>query len=111
MVEKAREATGVVRHVAKMVKRDAVTSGIPIYSVTQSFFDPDNSLSAAVGYFIQTNAVNWIKRMGSIFKKVRSVPEGHAEAHGVFVISDTVEDPEKPQKPARRNFKEASGLA
>lgn len=103
MIEQTKKKTGLVRHVAKMVKCDKKTSGIPMYSVVQSFFDPDNSLSATVGNFIQTNDTNWIKRMGSIFKKATSVPDGHAAQYGIFVISNTVEDPEKPVK---RSFKE-----
>jgi len=97
-----KKKTGVVRHIAKMVKCDKITSGIPMYSVMQSFFDPDNSLSATVGNFIQTNAINWIKRMGSTFKKATSVPDGHAAQYGIFVISNTAEDPEKP---IERGFK------
>lgn len=103
MAEKTRSTTTVVRHVAKMEKRDKVTSDIPMYSVAQSFFDPANNISAVVGNFIQTNAANWVRRMGSTFKKVKSVPDGHAVQHGIFVISDTVEDPEVS---AKRHFKE-----
>jgi len=80
------------KHVAKIEKNDAVTGGIPLYLVKHSFFDSHNTLTMGTGAYMQTDCAKWVKRMGSILKKVTTLPRGHAKNYGVFIISDTIED-------------------
>lgn len=104
-------STGTTRHVAKMDKRSKLTSDVPIYTVVHSFFDPENSLTLSNGHYLQTKCTEWVKRIGTTLKKVRSVPDGHMDKHGIFLVSNTIEDggkstkaQEDPAQAAKRGF-------
>jgi len=62
-----------------------------LYAIEHTLYDSENGLNLKHGDIIQTECVNWIKRMGSCISELRGLPPKR-KVDEVIIVTGCVED-------------------
>lgn len=62
-----------------------------LFLVEHTLYDSENGLNLRVGDVVQTECVNWVRRMGSCLGEIRGLP-AKRKAEEIILVVDCVED-------------------